>query len=201
MLLFWAIFNPSDLQYHIVLWLVSITVSYFKSIILAFHYSTTIMNSVAIANFFHKTYRGNFNYLFRVRSSNSGLFGTVSAYFGIVETNGRGILYFYCLVWLKRMSSSFNLHKRIVDEDGFKTWLLSSLDQVIRCKLTPVDTNQVLLEVKLSVLAINNTSVFALQLKDDANLIASRVQIHSWTHNATYFKYGYNKTKCQFKFL
>lgn len=76
-----------------------------------------------------------------------------------------------------------------------------SLDQVIRYELILVDTNQVLLEIGPSVSATNDLFVFTLQLKDDANFVASQVQMHFWTHNATYFKYGHNKTKCQFNFL
>ncbi len=63
-----------------------------------------------------------------------------------------------------------------------------------------MDTNQVLLKVRLSVLAAKDLSVFASQLKDDANLIASRVQMYSWTQNATCFKYGCNKTQYRFNF-
>ena len=71
------------------------------------------------------------------------------------------------------MSSFSDLQRKIVDKNEFKTRLLSFLDQVIRCKLTPVDTNQVLSEVGPSALATNNASVFALQLKDNANLVIS----------------------------
>ena len=98
------------------------------------------------------------------------------------------------------MSSFSDLCRKIVDEDRFKIRLLSFLDQVIKCMLRPVDTNQVLLKVGPSALATTDTSVFALLLKDNANLVASQVQMHSWTHNATYFKYSYNKTQYQFNF-
>lgn len=76
------------------------------------------------------------------------------------------------------MFSFSDLHKRIVDEDRFKIQLLSFLDQVIRYELTSVDTNQVLPEIRPSISAIKDVSVFALQLKDDANLIISEVQMH-----------------------
>lgn len=158
------------------------------------------MNLVAVATFFYETCRGIFNHLLRAESSNGGLFGPVPAYFGTVETNGRGMLHLHYLVWLKGMSSFSDLYRKIVDEDGFKTRLLSFLYQIIRCELTLVDTNQVLPKVAPSASATDDTSVFALQLEDDANLVASRVQMHSRTHNATCFKYCHNKTKCRFNF-
>ncbi len=152
------------------------------------------MNSVAVATFLYETCKDIFNYLLRMESSNRGLFGPVSAYFGTVETNGRGMLHLHCLVWLKRMASFSDLCRKIADKDGFKIRLLSFLDQVIRYKLIPIDTNQISPEVGPSVLAIPDASVFASQLKDDANLVTSQVQMHFRTHNATCFKYGCNTT-------
>ncbi len=110
------------------------------------------------------------------------------------------MLHLYCLVWLKKMSSFSGLCRNIANEDECKIRLLSFLDQVIRCELTPMDTNQVLPKVGPSASAAPDASVFASQLKDNANLVAFRVQMHSRTHNATYFKYGRNITQCRFHF-
>ncbi len=197
---FWATFNPSDLRSPIVLSLAGVAIGCSESITSAFCHATATMNPVPVATFFHEICRGIFNHLLRVRSSVGGFFGPVSAYFGPVETNSRGMLHLYCLVLLKEISSFSDLCKKIAGEDQFKTRLLSFLDQVIRCELTPVDTNQVLPEVKPLTLTANDASVFASQLNDDANLVTSRVQMHSRTHNATFFKYGRNKTQCRFNF-
>ena len=170
--LFWTIFNPLDLQCPIVLWLAGVAVGCFDSTTSAFHHGTTTMNPTAVATFFYKTCRVIFNYLLRVGSSNSSFFGPVSVYFGTIETNGWGMLYLYCLIWLKKMSSFFDFCRKIANKDGFKTKLLSFLDQVIRCKLTLVDINTVLSEVGPLVLTAKNASVFISKLKDDANLIA-----------------------------
>ncbi len=160
------------------------------------------MNPVTVATFFHETCRGIFDYLLRAGSSDGGLFGPVSTYFGTVETNGRGMLHLHCLVWLKGMSSFSDLRRKIVDEDGFKAWLLSFLDQVIRCELTPVNTDKVLPEVgpSAAIAGEDEASSFISRLKDNANLVASRVQMYSRNHNATCFKYGRNKTQCRFNF-
>ncbi len=95
---FWTIFNPSDLQCSIVLWLASIAVDCSESITSAFCHATATMNPVTVATFSYETYRGIFNYLLRAVSSDGGLFGPVLAYFGTVETNGPGMLYLHCLV-------------------------------------------------------------------------------------------------------
>ncbi len=112
-----------------------------------------------------------------------------------------GMLYLYYLVLLKEMSSLSDFCKKIANKDRFKIWLLAFSDQVIRYEWTSVDINKVLSKVKSLALAAKDASIFASQLKDDANLIISRVQMYSWTHNATCFKYGHNKTQCWFNFL
>ncbi len=195
-----TIFYPLDLQYPIILWLVRVAVSCCKNTALVFRYMTATMNFIVVTTFFHETCRGIFNYLLRVRSRDSSFFGHASVYFRTVETNGWSILYLHCLVWLKERSSFSDLCRNIADKDRFKTRLLLFLDQVIRCKLTPMDTNQVLPEVGSSTLAAKNASIFAFSFKDNANLIVSRVQMYSWTHNATFFKYGHNKMQCWFNF-
>ncbi len=197
---FWVTFNPSDLRCPIILWLASVAVGCSESTTSAFCHAIAIINPVAVATFFHETCRGIFNYLLKAGSSDGDLFGSVLAYFGIVETNGRSMLYLHCLVWLKGISSFSDLCRKIADEDGFKIRLLLFVDQVIRYKLTPVDTNQVLPKVVPSASATPDGSIFASQLKDNTNLVASQVQMHSWTHNATCFKYDHNKTQCRFNF-
>lgn len=59
------------------------------------------------------------------------------------------------------MCSFLDLHRKIADENGFKTRLFSFLDQVIKYKLTPIDTNQVLPKVGSSILITKDISVFA----------------------------------------
>lgn len=77
------------------------------------------------------------------------------------------------------MSWFFDLCKKNADKDRFKTQLFSFLDQVIMSKLSPLNINKFLPKVGLSALAAENAFVFAFQLKDDSNLVASWVQIHS----------------------
>lgn len=95
---FWITVNPSDLRCPIVLWLAGVAVSFSESTTSAFRYATATMNPVAVATFFHETCRGIFNQLLKAGSSEGGLFGPVSTYFGTVETNGRGMLHLNCLV-------------------------------------------------------------------------------------------------------
>lgn len=85
------------------------------------------------------------------------------------------MLYLYCLIWFKKILSFFDLWKKIVDKNEFKTWLISFLGQVIKCELILVDIDKVLSEVRPSATIIgkDKASFFALQLKDNVNLVIS----------------------------
>ncbi len=71
------------------------------------------------------------------------------------------------------MSSFSDLCNKIAGEDKFKTQIVLFFDQVIRCELTLVDTNQILLEVGPSISTANDTSIFASQLNNNTNLVVS----------------------------
>lgn len=86
------------------------------------------MNLIAVTTFLHKTCRDIFNYVLKARFSDGCFFSSVLAYFGTIKINGQGILYLHYLEWLKEISNFFDLHRRIVDEDRFKTQILSFLD-------------------------------------------------------------------------
>lgn len=48
---------------------------------------TSILNFIALAHFFKAIYYNMFEYLFTPRFKDEELFGPVSTFFGIVETN------------------------------------------------------------------------------------------------------------------
>lgn len=50
--------------------------------------------------------------------SEKGVFGEVAAYFGAVESQGRGTLHFHCLLWLKHAPSADQMQE-FLRSDGF----------------------------------------------------------------------------------
>lgn len=58
------------------------------------------MNFIAIVRFFEIIYYYIFKYLLATSFKDKSFLGFISTYFGIIETNIRGILYLHCLVWL-----------------------------------------------------------------------------------------------------
>lgn len=51
------------------------------------------------------------------------------------------MIYLHYLIWFKKISSFSDFYRKIVDENGFNTWLFSILDQVIGYEIIPVDIN------------------------------------------------------------
>ncbi|WP_375449315.1 hypothetical protein [uncultured Nostoc sp.] len=66
----------------------------------AFARAIATMNPIVVAQFFKTICTGIFDHLLAAGSKDGGLLGPVSTYFGTVETNGCGMLYLHCLVWL-----------------------------------------------------------------------------------------------------
>lgn len=66
----------------------------------AFTRMTITINLIAMACFFEVICCSIFEYLLTAGSKDGGFLGLISTYFGTVETNGQGMLYLYCLVWV-----------------------------------------------------------------------------------------------------
>lgn len=73
----------------------------------------------AAAKFFHFIIRAVLHTLFRITvtpykvTSKMGVLGEVSAYFGTVESQGRGSLHLHMLLWLKGAPSSVEMHEKL----------------------------------------------------------------------------------------
>ena len=110
----WITLNPSDLKSPLVLTLAGVQIldaNHRTESASHLHAATATMNPVAVAQFFEATCSAIFENLLHHGSTNSGLLGPVSTYFGTVETNGRGILHLHCLVWLDGFFSSCRVPK------------------------------------------------------------------------------------------
>jgi hypothetical protein len=99
---FWVTINPSDLRNPLVLLLAGIkyTEDAFPAATAAIRHVTATSNPVAVAQFFHHTCQGIFDGLLGTNSGQIGILGHVANHFGVVETNGRGMLHLHALVWL-----------------------------------------------------------------------------------------------------
>ena len=97
----WITLNPSDLKSTLVLTLAGVQISESQSPnqnATSFYSAVATMNPIAVAQFFETICSAVFENLLSSDAIHSGFLGPVSTYFGIVETNGRGMLHLHCLV-------------------------------------------------------------------------------------------------------
>ncbi|KIK29098.1 hypothetical protein PISMIDRAFT_6979 [Pisolithus microcarpus 441] len=77
----------------------------------------------AAAKFFHFMIRSIIQTLFGIRATphqilrTKGIFGTINAYFGVVESQGRGSLHLHMLVWLKNVPSMEEIEHLLMQAD------------------------------------------------------------------------------------
>ncbi len=163
------------------------------------------MNPVAIATFFNKTYTAIFDHLLAAESIEGGLFGLVSTYFGIMETNGRGMLLPHCLIWLTGTTNLSNFRQKIRGDPSYLGQLLHFLDHIITTSLSVHFSDRFLaqdpgLDKFTPLPTTENIHVFCAILTADSNKVASKVQMHSPSHNASCYKYGKSSSRCCFNF-
>jgi hypothetical protein len=89
--------NPSDLQNPLVLILAGVEYSSttFPAATAAIRQAVATSNPVAVAQFFHHTCKTILDNLLATGSGETGILGDVSNYFGVVETNRRGMLHLH----------------------------------------------------------------------------------------------------------
>lgn len=75
------------------------------------------------------------------------------------------------------------------------------IDKIISCSIVDVSIGEDINREALSAKLDKTNEEFVLKLYKDSNTITSRIQIYSFLHNATCFKYKVILTgKCQFDF-
>jgi hypothetical protein len=203
---FWLTINPADLKCPLVLYLAGIELSLddFSQEAHRIRRLAATMNPVAVAQFFHAICTGIFNALFRAGTGQDGILGNVSNYFGVVETNGRGMLHLHCLIWLEGNIGFQNLRQRLQEDADFAARMVRYLESIIKCSVNLAADD---LEDQRENLAppsakeAESDGSFMTSLLSDANAIASKRQMHASSHTRTCFKYSNNRShECRFLF-
>ncbi len=133
----WIKLNPSDLRSFLVFVLGGVRYESSESndIADAFAFATAKLNPVAVAPFFEAIYIAIFEHLLASGSNNDGLLGTLSTYFGKVETNGRGILHLHCIVWLCGAFCLSEIGNRLCSGLEYAARLVNFINNIIRYSL------------------------------------------------------------------
>ncbi|KAF1807872.1 hypothetical protein P152DRAFT_485905 [Eremomyces bilateralis CBS 781.70] len=136
------------------------------------------------------------------------VFGRINRYFGAVETNERGSLHVYGLLWLQgnMQLSSISQDDNEEDREAYRERVAQYIDSVFTEDLDYEAFSAVRAERSVTsdispLLA--NREQFAAAFKEEANLCAGATQIH--THSPTCVKYSINgqtrrnQDLCRFK--
>ena len=190
---FWITINPSDLRNPIVLIIAGIEIpgDALPRSNAAIRHAAATSNPAAVAEFFHHTCKGIFEGLLRSHTGQIGILGQVSNHFGVVETNGRGMLHVHALVWLDGNLEFNNLRHRVQYDSDFASRMMQYLDSIIVESISTNndETEAALANVPPSSRREEPDQEFDIKLTADSHAVARKVQLHSPNHNATCFKY------------
>lgn len=158
-----------------------------------------------MAQFLKIIYIGIFKYFLAAGSIKKGLFGLVSTYYEMVETNGQKILYLHYFVWICGVFYLTKICNWLQFDLYFVANIVEFIDTIIywfiaNILLSKVMHEEVLLAVVLlsknisykGLLASFNkiNKEFVLKSYKNSNTVAFKMQIYSFFHNAICFKYS-----------
>lgn len=203
---FWMTINPSDLQNPLVLVLAGVQLSTdnLSKEISTIRQDVATADPVAVARFFHYTCRAVLDGLLGGRPSKTGVLGDISNYFGVVESNGRGMLHLHALVWVRGNLGFAQLRDRVLADDAFANRLICFLESVIMHSIHNPDLDSpdtVISRAAPSTSAAESDPKFMEKIFHDSNSVARIKQLHSKHHTATCFKYSgrlSTKNNCRF---
>jgi Helitron helicase-like domain at N-terminus len=81
-----------------------------------------------VAQFFHLICTAIFEDLLRSHSDKMGALGQVSSHFGVVETNGRGMLHLHTFIWATGFPK---LREQVLQDENFRADMIHFLESII----------------------------------------------------------------------
>jgi hypothetical protein len=172
---FWLTINPSNLQNPLVLMLAG--APYSTNIATsAVHKIIATSDPVAVARFFHTTCKAILDGLLGSKPGETGILSDISNYFGVVESNGHGMLHLHALVWAQGNLDFIHLHDRILTDGLFATRMIQYLESVVRHSIHCIDPDDPETSISHTTPSANGPELdieFLQKLSQDANHIAS----------------------------
>ena len=198
--------NPSDLRSHLVLTLAGVEIpgDNLGAANAAIRDAVATSNPVAVADFFHCVCQAILRGLLATNSDHIGALGNLSNHYGVVETNGRGMLHMHALLWVRGNLAFTNLRNRLLNDSEFTARMIRHIEATIVQGIdesVPYDPEVSLPSTPPSAKERETDAEFFLGLSYDSNAVARRTQTHSRHHLSTCFKYrqrGSGKETCRF---
>ena len=92
-------------------------------------------NPGACARFFHTMISSFVSIVLRYGKKEKGLLGKCTAYYGTVETQGRGTLHCHMLIWLEGHPSPQEMRDLMVNSAQYQADMFTWLESIIKCEL------------------------------------------------------------------
>ena len=157
---------------------------------------------VAAASYYDTVLNAFCEYLLGYNQPNGGIFGHVSAYYGMTEEQGTGTLHNHMLVWLYNFKSASKL-KIMLEDDEFKANLKRYLERIIKQEY--IGTDSVDEDLNVSDVSckdpinpadyVDDPSGFEEKLYEDVNHLVKVANTHKC--RSTCYKYRKNQV-CRF---
>ncbi|KAJ5742359.1 uncharacterized protein N7511_011545 [Penicillium nucicola] len=203
---FWITINPSDLRNPLVLMLAGVDVpgDNVSAANAAIRDAVATSNPVAVADFFHCVCQAILRGLLATNCNHVGVLGNLSNHYGVVETNGRGMLHMHALLWVRGNLAFTSLRDRLLKDSEFAARMIRYLEATIVEGIdedVPYNPEVSLPSTPPSAKERETDAEFFLGLSYDSNAVARRTQMHSRHHLSTCFKYrqrGSGKETCRF---
>lgn len=130
---FWITANPSDLRNPLVLILagVEFPVDDLGATNAAIRDAVATSNPVAVADFFHCVCQAILRGLLATDTGHIGALGDLSNHYGVVETNGRGMLHMHAIIWVRGNLAFTTLRNRVLGDTEFAARLIRYLEATI----------------------------------------------------------------------
>jgi PIF1-like helicase/helitron helicase-like protein len=153
----------------------------------------TLKNPSLVAQYFHTIITAFFDCFFKCVSKEAGIFGTISSYFGVVESTTRMMLHLHGFAWLSGNFGAANLSQRLLSDSQFRDRLITYIHSIVK------ETVDLTLGQRFAATELPGSATFNMpdsmtreEFKDalsiDSNNVAAKVQMHIHSHTCTKYQ-------------
>ncbi|KAH6668512.1 hypothetical protein B0J14DRAFT_488349, partial [Halenospora varia] len=193
--LIWFTLNPRDIGNIFVVKLAGEDVRLDDTGVRSRLLKLTLKNPSLVALYFHTIITAFFDCFFRCLSKEAGIFGTISSYFGVVESTTRMMLHLHGFAWLSGNFGAANLSERLVADNQFRDRLITYIQSIVK------ETVDLTLGQRFATTEPPGSATFRIpdsmtpeEFKDalsiDSNSVAAKVQMHTHSHTCTKYQRG-----------
>lgn len=152
----------------------------------------TLKNPSLVAQYFHAIITAFFGCFFKCLSKEAGIFGTISSYFGVVESTTRMMLHLHGFAWISGNFGAANLSQRLAFDSEFRDRVITYIQSIVK------ETVDLTFGQQFAASEPPGSATFSMpenmtpeEFKDalsiDSNNVAAKVQMH--VHSNTCTKY------------